>query len=165
MPEFEGGGSGSVSANSVGDTEVKNGDNFTWTNAHIWDRQVPSSGFNVFTRLRDASDGTKQIRWGITDAGEIQLRYTTGGGTPGTLIDLGSAFGSIEFLEQIVASTGITNTNFQNYGSNDEMREEYNSTNDGFDVRDQTNNTTRARLDRTTGDLTIEGSLTEGATI
>lgn len=137
----------------------------TWTGTHVWDQQNPSSGFNVFTRLRDATDGTKQIRWGINSSGEIQLRYTTGGGTPGTMIDLGSAFSSIAFLEQIIAGSGIRETAFQDYGASNDMRQEFDGTNDGLNFDDQTNTTTRARLDRTTGDLTIEGTLTEGATL
>lgn len=153
-----------IPTDHIGVDEIDQSISPSWTGSHDFVQPAPSSGFNVFTRYTE--DGsTKQVRWGINSNGEIALRYTTGGGSPGTLMSFGSAFTGVEFFEQIIAGTGIRETSFQDYGASNEFREEYNSNQDSLDISDQPNSAVRARMDRSTGDLTIEGTLTEGATL
>jgi hypothetical protein len=50
-------------------------------------------------------------------------------------------------------------------GTNDDVSVRYDSTNDDIRWEDSNSTTDRMALDRTTGDLTISGEFTEGATL
>lgn len=51
------------------------------------------------------------------------------------------------------------------FGANSDMELQYNSTNDDLRITDATNTNDILALDRTTGDLSVAGTLKEGATL
>lgn len=153
--------SGGVSANSVGDTEVDNDAQFNWTNRHDWSRTVPSTTQHFFTRYEDADNGTA-LGWYLSDNGTFRLDRN---GNILIEVDPTGSPNEGTFNSVWEAILGFIAGDFVDHGNNREMRTTYNGTRDGFAIRDQTNGLDRAEVDRTTGDLTIEGSLTEGANL
>jgi hypothetical protein len=51
------------------------------------------------------------------------------------------------------------------FGSNDDISQRYDSSNDSFRIKDETNNNDRLELERQTGNLSISGELTENASL
>lgn len=151
---------GSVSPNSVGDTEVDNSAQFNWTNRHDWARPVPS-GQNFFQQYEDSTNANS-LGWYLSSSATYRLDRD---GNILIEVDPGRTPTEGTFNSTWTALLGFIAEDFLDHGQNREVRTEYNSTRDGFVVRDQTNGLDRAEVDRTTGDLTIEGSLTEGANL
>jgi hypothetical protein len=68
-----------------------------------------------------------------------------------------------DFHSNYVSNFGLTDGEVLSF--NDQMSERYDSGNDDYRVQDQVNSADRMALDRTTGDLSIDGAITEGATL
>jgi spore coat protein U-like protein len=62
-------------------------------------------------------------------------------------------------------SVDISDDEAVSFGSNDDISQRYDSTNDSFRIKDETNNNDRLELERTTGNLSISGELTENASL
>lgn len=155
--------SAKIAANAVGDTEVNNSDSFTWTGIHTWSDSTPSSGFNVLTRLANTTAG-ENWRWTFNTNGELALRVNSGADAM-TILTI-DTLGALTLLERGTFSSNILMESFLQFGSgSSQMSMQYNSVDDSFDILDSVNSEIRGRLDRTTGDMSIDGALTEGATL
>lgn len=154
--------SADVADNSIGNLEVDNSDSFIWQNQHDWERAQPSSGVNPFIRLVDTT-AAANARWVVDTNGNISLRSSDG--TSNTIYSFAPGGSGIDYSEAIRPTAGIEQATRVDFGSNSEIRTEYQSGDDAFAIRDQTNTADRVQVDRTTGDHTIEGTYTEGAAL
>jgi hypothetical protein len=95
------------------------------------------------------------------DAGNA-LTFNTG-----TLAVAAGGVGSSEIAADGVGQSeiGLGDGDAVLFGAGDDMGARFDATADDFRVQDETNSTDRLALDRTSGDLNISGTLTEGSTL
>lgn len=150
-----------VGQNSITDTEIDESVQYNWTNRHDWARSAPSTGQNFFQQYEDSTNGTT-LGWYLSDVPSYRLDLDS---NILLEVDPGRTPAVTTFNSLWEAVLGFISTDFIDHGASREIRTEYNGTRDGYVVRDQTNGLDRAVVDRTTGNLTIEGTLDEGATL
>jgi len=153
--------SAKIASNAVGTTQVDESASFTWTSQHVYEQPVPSIALNRYIALRDTTNSI-DLEWVIDDTGTFQnklgsniIHQYTPGRSPA----------EYEIQATTEFSLGIINEDWMDHGGSREIRTEYQSGDDAYAIRDQTNGLDRAQFDRTTGNLDIEGTLNEGATL
>lgn len=153
-------GGGGLTADSVGDTEIDNAANFNWDAKHLW-RRAPSTSKNYYWEWVNTGSGNR-CGWYLSDTGKMILEQ---GGSNLVLALDPSDTDEPSFRTAMRFGLGSIHEDWVDYGIDQDVRTEYQSGDDAYAIRDQTNGLDRLQVDRTTGDTSIEGALTEGATL
>lgn len=130
----------------------------------------PNSSIIIDTSALDAEEVQDEVNTLLSGGDNISLTYddandtlTIDGAQQGAFLDTDSD----NIGELITSLTGIQlgDGEFIEFGANADFDVQYNATADALRWQDKTNTTDRMSLDRTTGDLTIAGELTENSSI
>ena len=116
----------------------------------------PAKNINFGNALSVSDDGDDTITVNGVQYTDEQAQDAVGT-ILGTLLSYDDAAPSIE--------VAIDDDEILTFGTGDDVSQRYDSANDEIRWRDETNATDRMALDRTTGDLSIEGTLSEGQTL
>jgi len=116
----------------------------------------PAKNINFGNALSVSDDGDDTITVDGVQYTDEQAQDAVGT-ILGALLSYDDATPSIE--------VAIDDDEILTFGTGDDVSQRYDSTNDDIRWRDETNSTDRMALDRTTGDLSIEGTLTEGSSL
>lgn len=150
-----------IPTDHIGVNEIDQSIAPTWTGAHQWHYPQPGTGAEQIIHDFQDTDTGADLTWFLNNDGEFLLRTGTN-----VLMQVDPDASLPPTLNEVwTAALGFISEDFLDHGNNREIRTQYNSTEDSYDIGDGTNSVARARVDRTTGDLTIEGNLTEGATL
>jgi len=116
----------------------------------------PAKNINFGNALSVSDDGDDSITVDGVQYTDEQAQDAVGT-ILGALLSYDDATPSIE--------VAIDDDEILTFGTGDDVSQRYDSTNDEIRWRDETNSADRMALDRTTGDLSIEGTLSEGQTL
>ena len=116
----------------------------------------PAKNINFGNALSVSDDGDDTITVDGVQYTDEQAQDAVGT-ILGALLSYDDATPSIE--------VAIDDDEILTFGTGDDVSQRYDSTNDEIRWRDETNSADRMALDRTTGDLSIEGTLSEGQTL
>lgn len=150
-----------IASGAVGSTQVDLTDTYTWTSEHEFRRPTQTAAkqrLNTFIN----DDSGNSVGWYLDDTGVIRLEQ----GGSNIIFEFDPSDTNRPETQAVMEfGVGSVHEDWIDYGTGRDIRTEYQSGDDVWAIRDQTNGLDRAEVDRTTGNLTIEGTLTEGANL
>lgn len=148
--------SAKIASGAVGNTQVANGDTYNWTDVHQWTRSEPSSGTNTWTSLVNSTSGDTWS-FALKSNGYMSLLSGTS-----EVLEVDNS-GVVDSQSPINIEADLRVWDLIEWGSSAEITSRYSSGNDAWELLDSIN--IRLRVDRSTGDLSVEGTVTEGANL
>lgn len=121
-----------------------------------WIRSEPSSGTNTWTSLVNSTSGDTWS-WALKSNGYMSLLSGTS-----EVLEVDNS-GAVDSQSPINIEADLRVWDLIEWGSSAEITSRYSSGNDAWELLDSIN--IRLRVDRSTGDLSVEGTVTEGANL